>query len=87
MHWPSQKAVKLLYVTFAKLSNSKDHLTLVQVIELKCTQQNRSEHKENYRTPCQNQRILHKSGLLNNEFNAHQWQVISNPMLIPSEDL
>ena len=29
--------------------------------------------------PCTNAPTLHKSGLINNEFNAHQWQASPNP--------
>jgi hypothetical protein len=46
----------------------------IAVIELKCTQQNRAEHKANYRTACTNAPTLRVSGLVNNEYNAHQWQ-------------
>lgn len=46
----------------------------IAVIELKCTQQSRAEHKANYRVACTNAPTLRISGLVNNEYNAHQWQ-------------
>lgn len=46
----------------------------IAIIELKTTQQSRAQHKQTYKTPCTNLRVLHRTGALNNEYNAHQWQ-------------